>query len=137
MSYIIQKMRAKLHNAVVNAAFPDYEGSVTIGKTLLQYSGIEPGERVQVLNITNGERIETYVIEGAEGREIALNGAAAHQFKPNDHVIIIAYAYHMRGRKIMSAFSNAPEKDDAPEPKIVILDGTAENLIKETINKGI
>jgi len=120
----IQRMRAKIHNGVVTEANLDYEGSVTIGKLHLQATGILPYERVQVLNITNGNRIETYVIEGA-GKEINLNGAAAHQFSPGDRVIIIAYGLYRDGwwRKFIPF----------PRPRRLILDGTEHNYYKELL----
>lgn len=121
--YMIQKMRAKLHNGVVTGANLDYEGSITIGKTLLQSSGIEAGERVQVLNITTGQRIETYVIPGRE-KEIWLNGAAAHHFKVGDKVIIIAYA-------LITRYTQTECYND-PKVTVVVLNGTPENLIQAT-----
>jgi aspartate 1-decarboxylase len=124
MSYQIQKMRAKLHNGVVNEACLGYEGSVTIGEDLLIASGIEVGEKVQVLNISNGNRIETYVIEGA-GRKIALNGAAARLFHTGDQVIIIAYAFVTR-------YTDEPSKQDFT-PIRVILDGSMQNIVKDVL----
>ena len=127
MSYTIQKMRAKIHNGIVTRANLDYDGSVTIGKALLQFSGIEEWERVQVLNITNGKRIETYVIAGKE-REIELNGAAARFFNKGDRVIIIAYATVTR-----SGDPNEVPKDGFTRVR-VILNGAEDNLIKEILD---
>lgn len=90
--YFIEKMKAKLHGGCVTGANINYEGSVTIGKDLLKASGMNIFDRVQVLNVTNGNRIETYIIEG-EDKEICLNGAAAHQFSVGDKVIIISYLF--------------------------------------------
>lgn len=129
--YAKEKMFAKLHNATVTGANLKYEGSITIGKTLLAISGIETFDKVQVLNITNGNRIETYVIEG-EGSEICLNGAAAHLFKEGDQVIIIAYMTVFRGKQ-STGMGSYQITDDSPKPLVVVLDGTEKNLIKQTI----
>ena len=126
MSYTIQKMRAKLHNGVVTGANLNYEGSVTIGKDLLEASGIEVWERVQVLNINNGNRIETYVIEGHK-KQIHLNGAAAKLFNEGDRVIIIAYADVKRYGDPNDGMSDFT-------PVRVILDGTADNLIRDVLH---
>lgn len=122
MSYTIQKMRAKLHNGTVTQANLNYEGSITIGWDLLQYSGIEVGERVQVLNISNGNRIETYVIKGGIERQICINGAAAHLFDLGDRVIIIAYATVKRGGWLKHK-----------EPKTVKVILNANNSVKDII----
>ena len=87
---------AKIHRARVTDADLDYEGSVTIGSNLLESSGIRPFERVQVVNVDNGERLETYVIEGEEN-EICLNGAAARRCRIGDKVIVIAYGVYEDG----------------------------------------
>lgn len=85
--------KAKLHRATVTAANIDYVGSITIDKDLMEKAGILRGEKVQVVNLNNGERLETYTIEGDAGSgEICLNGAAARLVQPKDKVIIIAYA---------------------------------------------
>lgn len=85
--------KAKLHRATVTAANIDYVGSITIDKELMEQAGILRGEKVQVVNLNNGERLETYTIEGDAGSgEICLNGAAARLVQPKDKVIIIAYA---------------------------------------------
>jgi len=132
--YAKEKMCAKLHNGTVTGANLSYEGSITIGKTLLDASGIELFDKVQVLNMSNGNRIETYVIEG-EGSEICLNGAAAHLFKEDDNVIVIAYMLVFDGR-LSSDFGKIADVDNHhPQSKIIILDGTKQNLIKQTIIK--
>ena len=87
---MLTMMKAKIHRATVTKADLHYEGSITIDKKLLKASGILPFEQVDVLNITNGNRITTYAIEGRDG-EIQINGAAAHQFDPKDMVIIVSY----------------------------------------------
>jgi aspartate 1-decarboxylase len=84
--------RAKIHRARVTDAHLDYEGSITIDPELLEAAGIVPYEKVQVVNVNNGSRLETYVIEGTRGNgEICLNGPAARLGQVNDLVLIIAY----------------------------------------------
>ena len=89
---LITVCKSKIHRAKVTAADLNYIGSITIDATLLLASGIREYERVQVLNINNGSRIETYAILGeSDSGTICLNGAAAHHFAPGDRIIIIAY----------------------------------------------
>jgi len=84
---------AKIHRATVTAANLHYVGSITIDRELLQASGIHPYERVQVVDVDNGERLETYVIPGPAGSgAVELNGAAARRIHVGDKVIIMAYA---------------------------------------------
>jgi aspartate 1-decarboxylase len=87
---LIQVCRAKIHRARITDANLDYEGSISIGKDLLLASTIRVYEKVQVVNLNNGTRFETYVIEGEEG-EICLNGPAARLGQIGDLVILIAY----------------------------------------------
>ena len=83
----------KIHRATVTEANLEYVGSITIDKTLLLASGIKQNQKVEVLNINNGERFSTYVIEGvADSGVICLNGAAARKAAIGDKVIIVAYA---------------------------------------------
>ncbi len=83
---------AKIHRATVTAANVNYSGSITIDCELLQASGIRPYERVQVVDVDNGQRLETYVIAGPAGSgAIELNGAAARLVSVGDKVIIMAY----------------------------------------------
>jgi aspartate 1-decarboxylase len=85
--------KSKLHRATVTEANLNYVGSVTIDSLLLKKANILPGEKVQIVNNNNGERFETYTIEGKEGSGvICVNGAAARLVQPGDKVIIIAYA---------------------------------------------
>jgi aspartate 1-decarboxylase len=88
---LIQVLRAKIHRARITDANIDYEGSIAIGGDLLRATGIRIYERVQVVNLNNGIRFETYVIEGKPG-EIGLNGPAARLGLIGDIVIIMAYA---------------------------------------------
>jgi aspartate 1-decarboxylase len=84
---------AKIHRATVTAANVHYVGSITIDSELLRESGIRPYERVQVVDVDNGARLETYAIAGAAGSgAIELNGAAARLVTVGDRVIIMAYA---------------------------------------------
>jgi aspartate 1-decarboxylase len=85
-------MYGKIHRCTVTEADLHYIGSITIDPVLLRASGILPHTRVDVVNITNGARLSTYVIEGPEeSGVICLNGAAAHHFSPGDLAIIMAY----------------------------------------------
>ena len=83
----------KIHRATVTEANLDYVGSITIDKTLLKATDIRANQKVEILNINNGERFSTYVIEGKENSGIiCLNGAAARKAQVKDKVIIVAYA---------------------------------------------
>ncbi|MBV60229.1 MULTISPECIES: aspartate 1-decarboxylase [Abyssibacter] len=85
-------LKAKLHRACVTHAELDYEGSCAIDQDLLDAAGILEYEQVQIYNVTNGERFETYAILGERGsRVISVNGAAAHKAQPGDRLIICAY----------------------------------------------
>ncbi len=84
---------AKIHRATVTDANLNYVGSITIDKALLKASKIKVGQKVEILDINNGERFSTYVIEGEENSGvICLNGAAARKVQKGDKVIIVAYA---------------------------------------------
>ena len=86
-------LHAKIHRATVTQADLHYVGSITIDAELLHAAGLLEGEQVDVVDITNGARLTTYVISGAAGSGvIGINGAAAHLVHPGDLVIIIAYA---------------------------------------------
>jgi len=85
--------KSKIHRATVTEANLHYIGSITIDAALIVQAGLLPYERVQVLNLNNAARLETYVIEGERGSGvICLNGPAAHHAQPGDLVIVIAYA---------------------------------------------
>ncbi|OIK29265.1 aspartate 1-decarboxylase [Streptomyces malaysiense] len=85
--------KSKIHRATVTQADLHYVGSVTIDAELLDAADLLPGELVHIVDITNGARLETYVIEGERGSGvIGINGAAAHLVHPGDLVIIISYA---------------------------------------------
>lgn len=103
--------KGKIHRATVTEANLNYMGSVTIDQTLLEASGILPGEKVQIVDNNNGNRLETYVIAGARNSGvICLNGAAARMVHIGDTVIIIAYAL-MNEQEALSF-----------EPKVVMVD---------------
>ncbi len=102
-------MKSKIHRAKVTDSNLDYEGSITIDRNLMDAADLMPFERVDVYNITNGNRFQTYVIEGERGKgEICLNGAAARLCQPGDLIIIVSYAYY--------------EEGSYPGPKIVFVD---------------
>ncbi len=104
-------LRGKIHRATVTEANVDYEGSITIDKDLMEASDMLPYEQVHVLDVDNGARLETYIIEGERGSGvICMNGAAARLIHEGDKVIIISY----------QTVSDA----DAPhvEPKVVFVD---------------
>ena len=88
----IEVMRAKLHRITVTEADLNYIGSITLDAALIEASGLVVGEKVQIVNCNNGERIETYLIEGRRGSgQVCLNGPAARRCQPGDIVIVIAY----------------------------------------------
>ncbi len=104
-------MNGKIHRAVVTEANLNYVGSITIDPVLLEAANILPNELVQIVNNNNGERLETYVIEGERGSgEICLNGAAARKVQVGDVVIIISYV-QLDEREL-----------DGYEPNVVIVD---------------
>ncbi len=107
----ITMLYSKLHRATVTEANLDYVGSITIDQELLDASNMLVGQKVDIVNINNGERFSTYIIAGERGkRDICLNGAAARKVQVGDKIIIIAYT----SLDIDSAKSF--------QPKIVILD---------------
>ena len=111
-------LRAKIHRATVTQADVDYEGSITIDRRLLDATDLLPNEAVCVWNVTNGNRFETYAVEGPpDSGVICVNGAAAHLVSPGDLVIIAAYTWL------------AEAEARVHEPKVVFVDG--ENRIRE------
>ena len=89
----IQVFKSKLHRVTVTEADLNYVGSITIDEDLMDAANMIEYERVQVLNVNNGERLETYIIKGERGSGvICLNGPAARKFAPGDVAIVIAYA---------------------------------------------
>jgi aspartate 1-decarboxylase len=101
---------SKLHRATVTDANLNYVGSITIDRELMDSAGLRVGQKVEIVNINNGERFATYVIEGERGkRDICLNGAAARKAEIGDKIIIIAYA------------EMSFEEADSFKPKVVLL----------------
>lgn len=106
-----QFLKSKIHRATVTEARLDYVGSITVDEDLMDASGITEYEKVQIADVNNGNRLETYVIAGERGSGvICLNGAAAHCVELGDKVIIMSYA-------LMS-----PEEIKADPPKVVFVD---------------
>lgn len=90
---IIEVVKSKLHRVTVTEANLNYIGSITIDEDLMDAVNLIEGEKVQIVNNNNGERLETYVIKGERGSgAICLNGAAARKVQPGDIVIIMSYA---------------------------------------------
>ena len=91
---LLQIFKSKIHRATVTEANLNYVGSITIDEALMEAANLTEGERVQIVNNNNGERLETYVIRGERNSgTICLNGAAARKAEVGDLVIIISYAY--------------------------------------------
>lgn len=89
----IEVLKSKIHRVTVTEANLNYVGSITIDQELMDAANIIAGEKVQIVNVNNGERIETYVIAGKRGEgQVCLNGAAARKAAVGDVVIIISYA---------------------------------------------
>ena len=108
---LLSIFKSKIHRVRITEANLNYVGSITIDEDLMDAAGLLAGERVQIVNNNNGERIETYVIRGARGSGvICLNGAAARRAAVGDTVIIIGYG-------LMT-----PEEAATFEPKVVFPD---------------
>ncbi len=89
----IEMLYSKIHRATVTDANLEYVGSITIDEDLMDAAKLRVGQKVDIVNINNGERFSTYVIKGKRGdRDICLNGAAARKVHKGDKIIIIAYA---------------------------------------------
>jgi aspartate 1-decarboxylase len=90
---LVEVFKSKIHRVRVTQADLNYIGSITIDEDLIDAANMLEGEKVQIVNINNGERIETYIIRGKRGTgEICLNGPAARRVQVNDLIIIISYA---------------------------------------------
>ena len=108
----IRMLKGKIHRAVVTQAELNYVGSITVDTELLQAAGIPEYEMVQIVDVENGSRFETYTIAGEAGSGmICLNGAAARQVQIGDHIIIMAYA------------DMTPEEAVTHKPYVVFTDG--------------
>ena len=113
--------KSKLHRGTVTQADLHYVGSITIDGSLMEAAGILPFERVQVVDVANGARIETYVVRGEpDSRTICVNGAAARLVHVGDPVIIIAYA------------QMTPEEARRHQPAIVLLN--PDNTVRERLS---
>lgn len=120
----IEVLKAKIHRATVTDANLNYVGSITIDSNLLSASGIREHEKVQVVNITNGQRFETYVIVGKPGTgEICLNGACARLAEVGDKIIIITYCQ----------LDN--EEYNSHEPKVVFVNDQNQQVSKESLSE--
>ena len=90
---LIEVLKSKIHRVKITGADLNYIGSITIDESLLEAANLIPGEKVSIVNVNNGERLETYVIKGRKGSgEITMNGPAARKVQTGDIIIIIAYA---------------------------------------------
>ena len=109
----LSMLKCKIHRAVITQAELNYVGSVTIDEDLMDAAGLFEYERVHIVNVNSGSRIETYVIAGKRGSGmICLNGAAARSGQKGDHVIIMAYA------------SMSPQEAKEHQPQVVFVDDT-------------
>ncbi len=91
---LLEFLYSKIHRATVTDANLNYVGSITIDEDLLKAANIREWQKVDILDVNNGERFQTYVIKGRAGSgEICLNGAAARKVQPGDKVIIVTYGY--------------------------------------------
>ncbi len=107
-----EMLKSKIHRATVTQADLHYVGSLTLDSTLMAAANLLPGEKVDVVDIDNGARLSTYVIEGPAGSGVVgINGAAARLISPGDLVIIISYA------------AMAEEQARAYRPSVVFVDG--------------
>ncbi len=108
----VTMLKSKIHRVSVNQAALDYVGSITIDEDLMDAAGILEYEKVQVVDINNGNRFETYTIAGERGSGIiCLNGAAARCVSVGDLIIIMAY------------INMTPEEAQRYKPKVVLVDG--------------
>lgn len=117
----IQMLKGKIHRAVVIQAELDYVGSITVDPELMEAAGILEYEKVQIVDVENGSRFETYTIAGEPGSGmICLNGAAARMVRERDHIIIMSYC------------EMTPEEAKAHKPKVVFVD--EKNKVKRVSN---
>ena len=106
----LKLLKSKIHRAIVTEACLDYEGSISIDKKLMQKADIIKYEKVHILNVTNGNRLETYAIPSEKKGDVCINGAAAHLVSPGDVVIIVCYTQMDRNAALNYS------------PKILLLD---------------
>ena len=112
----IQVLKSKIHRAKVTQAELHYVGSITLDEDLMDAANLIEGERVQVLNINNGERLETYVIKGQRGTgQVCINGPAARLMHVGDIVIVISYAVmDFEEAKTFKPWLVFPDPDNRP-----------------------
>lgn len=114
----LEILKSKIHRVTVTEARLDYIGSITIDRDLMDAAGIYPGERVYIVDNNNGERLDTYAIEGPRGSGvICLNGAAARRVQVGDIVIIMSYA------------RMTPEEATTFKPKVIFPDTASNRLV--------
>ena len=108
-------LKSKLHRCKVTQSRLDYEGSISIDQNLMSLVDIWEYEKVEVFNITNGNRFSTYAIKSEQNNQICVNGAAAHLAKKGDHIIICAYTSSKNPIKpkivVINPDTNKPEKE--------------------------
>ncbi len=114
----IEVLKSKIHKASITGANLHYIGSITIDEDLMDAASLIENEKVQVLNLNNGERLETYVIKGERGSgDVILNGAAARKVLPGDVVIIMSFA------------SMTPDEAKSFRPVVVFPDTNTNKLV--------
>ena len=108
---LFEFLHSKIHRATITDSNLEYVGSITIDEELIEKAGISEWQKVDILDINNGERFQTYVIKGKRGSKcFCVNGAAARKVQKGDKIIIIAYAYYNE------------EELKTHKPQIVLLD---------------
>ena len=112
---IIEVLKSKIHRVTVTDCELNYIGSITIDESLIEAANMIVGEKVQVVNINNGERLETYIIKGKrDSGEITLNGPAARKVQKGDKVIIISYArMSINDAKSFKTTLNFPDQNNS------------------------
>uniref|UniRef100_A0A7C2I1F7 Aspartate 1-decarboxylase n=1 Tax=Ammonifex degensii TaxID=42838 RepID=A0A7C2I1F7_9THEO len=128
-------LRGKIHRATVTGTNLEYVGSITVDEALLEAADILPGERVQVFNLNNGERFETYTLSGTrDSGVVCLNGPAARLAQPGDKVIVIAYAFvpYQEARGFRPRIVVVDEKNKPVEVRRGDSYGTTEETARET-----
>lgn len=119
---LIEMLYSKIHRATVTDANLNYVGSITVDEELLEASKMRVGQKVEILNINNGERFSTYIILGERGqRDVCLNGAAARKVHKGDKIIIVAYATYN------------DQELESYKPTVVLVDD--DNAITDIIEK--
>jgi len=117
---LIKALKSKIHRATVTSSTVDYPGSIAVDPVLLEACGMYPYEEVLLANVTNGNRVETYVIPAESGSgDVAVLGAAARLFSVGDIVIIMNFGYY------------CPEEIKSIKPKVIVADEN--NNIKEIL----